>query len=429
MHSSRCLLSGLLLWVGCAGADEVPRTPLGAAVAGDAAAGIPAWTGGIGTASGPELPDPFAADVPLLTIERSNVAAHAGQLSHGQQAMFKRYPGWRMQVWPTRRSAGPYPPAVLAAIARNSSTARLVAAGNGIADARLGIPFPTPQDGAQAIWNHRLRYQPATLVRDSIQVVPTATGAYTPIRLSEQLHGPYWHLAGSAPDPATDPVLRYLFVRVSAPARLAGQMLLVHEPLLADVARQAWVYNPGQRRVRKAPDIAYDTPGTAAEGLRSADMFDLFSGAMDRFDWTLKGQQVLIVPYNNHALQAALDDPGLVRAGHLDLARVRYERHRVWVVEARVKAGLRHQMPHRTLYLDEDSWQVLVVDHYDSADQLWRYSEAATLWDGARAFLWTVRETHHDLKSGRYVSVGSRPGKSVAELSPADFTPAAMRQR
>ena len=84
-----------------------------------------------------------------------------------------------------------------------------------------------------------------------------------------------------------------------APARLAGGVLLVHETLNAKAApRQAWVYNPGQRRVRRAPNVAYDNPGTASDGLRTNDMTDMFNGAMDRFSWTLVGKKEMYIPYN-----------------------------------------------------------------------------------------------------------------------------------
>lgn len=393
-------------------------TPVGAESDGVADGSIPAWKGG------PDA-DRAAAASPLHVIDAAHADAHAARLSPGQRAMFSRYPkSWRMPVYASRRPVD-YAQAVQAATAANAMRARLIAEGTGVEGARLGFPFPHPRNGAEAIWNHRLRYQPPVLVRDSVQVVPTATGAFVPIRLQETLYGPYWRDA----DGAEDPVLRYLQVDVQAPARLAGQRLLVHEPRAAGVPRQAWVYNPGQRRVRKAPDTAYDHPGTVAEGQRSADMFDLYSGPMDRFDWTLAGKRALLVPYDNAVLQAAMDDPTLIRAGHLDPAQMRYELHRVWVVEARVKAGLRHQMPHRTYYLDEDSWQILLVDHYDAAGKLWRYSEAATTWDAARGWLWTVRETHYDLQNGRYVSTAYKPGHEPAQLEAKDFSPAALRGR
>ena len=47
--------------------------------------------------------------------------------------------------------------------------------------------------------------------------------------------------------------------------------------------RNAWLYNPGQRRVRRAPNVAYDNPGVGSDGMRTNDQFDMFNGALDRF--------------------------------------------------------------------------------------------------------------------------------------------------
>ena len=85
--------------------------------------------------------------------------------------------------------------------------------------------------------------------------------------------------------------------RVTAPSRLAGNVLLVHDSLdQVKEPRQAWIYNAGQRRVRRAPQVAYDGPGTASDGMRTTDNFDMFSGAPDRYDWKLIGKKELYIP-------------------------------------------------------------------------------------------------------------------------------------
>ena len=64
-----------------------------------------------------------------------------------------------------------------------------------------------------------------------------------------------------------------------APARLAGEVLLVQETLDQSIEnRRAWVYNPGQRRVRRAPNVAFDNPGTNSDNLRTSDQFDMYNG-------------------------------------------------------------------------------------------------------------------------------------------------------
>ncbi len=124
-----------------------------------------------------------------------------------------------------------------------------------------------------------------------------------------------------------------------APPRLAGSILLVHETLNQKVEpRQAWTYNPGQRRVRRAPNIAYDNPGTASDGQRTSDQLDMFNGAPDRYDWQLVGRRELYIPYNNYRLHSDhLTVDQIIQPGHINPDDTRYELHRVWEVDAKLK--------------------------------------------------------------------------------------------
>jgi hypothetical protein len=210
-------------------------------------------------------------------------------------------------------------------------------------------------------------------------------------------------------------------------------VLLVHETLNAKTApRQAWVYNPGQRRVRRAPNVAYDNPGTASDGLRTNDMTDMFNGAMDRFNWTLVGKKEMYVPYNSyvaHSNQTKVKD--LVRPGHLNPDKMRYELHRVWVVEAKLKEGARHINSRRTFYVDEDSWQILLMDHYDGQGNLWRYSDAPSVNYYEVPTFWSTLETHHDLKSGRYITMLLDNEDKVRDFgyqsTPVNYSPQNLR--
>jgi hypothetical protein len=186
--------------------------------------------------------------------------------------------------------------------------------------------------------------------------------------------------------------------------------------------------------VRRAPNVAYDNPGTASEGLRTNDMLDMFNGALDRYDWKLVGKRELYVPYNAYRADAsALKVEDLVKAGHLAPQHLRYELHRVWVVEATLKAGQRHIHPRRTYYLDEDSWQILVVDHYDTKGKLWRLSEAHVINYYEVPMVSPTLEVHYDLLSGRYLVSGLDNQEEQLNFSlqrtPADFAPAALRTR
>ena len=222
---------------------------------------------------------------------------------------------------------------------------------------------------------------------------------------------------------------------VESPARLAGQVLLVHETLnQAKQPRQAWVYNPGQRRVRRAPNVAYDNPGTASDGLRTNDMTDMFNGALDRFDWKLVGKKEMYVPYNSYKAHSdKVDYDDLIKPGHLNPNYLRYELHRVWVVDATLKPGKRHINARRTFYVDEDSWQILVIDHYDRRGNIWRYSEAPSITYYDVPLFWSTLETHHDMQSGRYIVTGLDNKEPMYDFgyqtTPEKFSPQALRTR
>ena len=145
---------------------------------------------------------------------------------------------------------------------------------------------------------------------------------------------------------------------MTAPARLAGGILLVHETLdQVKKPRDAWLYNPGQRRVRRAPQVAYDNPGTAADNMRTTDQLDMFNGAPDRYDWKLVGKREIYVPYNSYRLQdPKLKYKDIITPLHINPDHLRYELHRVWVVEATLQTGERHIYKKRVFYIDEDSW-------------------------------------------------------------------------
>ncbi|MBK9655138.1 MAG: DUF1329 domain-containing protein [Rhodanobacteraceae bacterium] len=433
------IAAGLQAGVPQAQADRLGAdlTPMGAEKAGNKEGTIPAWEGGITKPPanyklGDFHPDPFAADKAALTINQGNYKDYAAKLSVGQQAMFAKYPTFRMDIYPTRRSAA-YSDRIYRTTKVNAVAAKMVGEGAGVENVAEGIPFPIPQDGFQVIWNHKMKYRGVGVKRWANQAAPTANGSFIPVRIREEVLGLYWKEGNTIAD--INNVLTYFYQEVLAPARLAGSVLLVHETLNQEAQpRQAWVYNPGQRRVRKAPNVAYDNPGTASDGLRTNDMFDMFNGALDRFDWKLVGKREMYVPYNDYKIHAkGLDYKDIIKPGHVNPDLMRYELHRVWVVEATLKQGFRHINKRRTFYLDEDSWQILMVDHYDSQEKLWRFSEAAVINFYDQPVLWTTLESHYDLKSGRYITSGIDNMETVVDFSsqatPENFSPQALRTR
>ena len=422
-------------------ADEVARlgrdlTPLGGERAGNAEGTIPEWTGGItqppaGYEVGQHHPDPYAADQPLFVIDADNLDRHRDKLSVGHQRMLETYPTFRLPVYPTRRSAS-VPQRIYDATRRVAATAKLVDDGNGVGGAVAGIPFPIPKNGLEVIWNHLLRYRGETVTCTLGQAAVTRGGAYTMVKYAIDINLRY-----SLPDMTPERLGNTMVLfkqRVVAPARLAGDLLLVHETMnQAREPRHAWTYNPGQRRVRRAPNVAYDNPGTTSDGLRTADQFDMFNGAVDRYDWRLVGKREMYVPYNAYKLHSdRLAFTDILKPLHVNPEHLRYELHRVWVVEAALKEGARHIYKRRTLYVDEDSWQILLADIYDNRDQLWRVSEGHVINFYEKPLVWPTLEVHSDLQAGRYLALGLDNEFPICtfdvEYSSRDFTPASLRR-
>ncbi len=412
-------------------------TPLGAEKAGNADGSIPSWEGGItsppaGYSKGMHHPDPYAADPVLFTINKANMGQYADTMTAGQKALMETYPDtFYMNVYPTHRSASA-PQRIYAATRQVATTAKLVDDGNGVDGAVVGIPFPIPSNGQEVIWNHLLRFRGDIAAREVSQAAPTRSGSYNLVAFEDEFNVLYSH-EGMTQEKLENKILLFK-QKVISPARLAGGILLVHESLnQVKEPRQAWLYNPGQRRVRRAPNVAYDNPGTASDGMRTNDQFDMFNGGIDRYNWKLLGKQEVYVPYNSYKLHSdALKYDDILTPLHINPQYVRYEKHRVWVVDATLREGARHLYKRRTMYIDEDSWQILAVDQYDSRDQLWRVSQGHVINYYDVPTLWTTLEVHTDLQAGRYIALGldneSRMYDFSITRSPSDYTPAALRR-
>jgi hypothetical protein len=389
-------------------------TPLGGEKAGNADGSIPAWTGGLKSPadagfpayhSPDHYPDPFAADKPLFIITAANMAQYAAKLTEGYKALFKTYPDYKMIVYPTHRS-GASPQSVYDATKRNATTAKLVPDGNGFTGAIGGTPFPIPQTGVEVYWNHVTRWRGVAAGLEVGQAPMTAGGDYTLVKFKEEFYFQFYDPAVS--ESQLNNILLFFTQETVAPARLAGEVLLVQETIdQAKEARRAWVYNPGQRRVRRAPNVAFDNPGTNADNLRTSDQFDLYNGSPQRYDWTLVGKKEMYVPYNAYRLQdGRLRYSELLKKNHINQDLARYELHRVWVVDSRLKAGQSHIYSRRTLYVDEDSWQILAIDCYDSRGQLYRVQEGHAMNYYNLPSLWDDLELVMDLSNGRYLALG-----------------------
>lgn len=444
LHTSAALLglaAATSLAVAGVSAEQAARlgadlTPMGAEKAANADGSIPAWTGGVtqgpaGYKPGDHHPDPFAGDQPLLTITKANLADHQAKLTAGAVALLNAYPSYKLVVYPSHRSFA-NSQRLYDATKANATSASLAPGGNGVVNAVAGVPFPIPANGQEAIWNHLLRYRGVSAKRTVSQAAPTRGGDYTLVRLEEEFLFPYVQPGMTAA--ALENVVFFFKQTVVAPAKLAGSILLVHETMdQVKEPRSAWVYNTGQRRVRRAPNVAYDNPGTASDGMRTSDQLDMFNGAIDRYDWELVGKREIYVPYNSYKLHSdAVKYADILKPLHINQDLARYELHRVWVVDAKLKAGADHLYGRRTFYIDEDSWQILAVDQYDKRGDIWRVSEAHCIEYYDELTFWSTLEVHTDLVAGRYLAFGLDNEDKMYQFNLSstkqDFTPASLRQ-
>jgi hypothetical protein len=412
-------------------------TPMGAEQAGNAEGTIPPWTGGlkelpVDYKPGGRLVDPFAEDKVLYNITAANYEQYKDKLSPGQIALLKRYPDtFKMPVYPTRRSAR-LPDAQYELIKQGATTAETADGGNGLVNFVANVPFPIPQTGNEVVWNHIVRYRTELgMTRRYTQIPVQANGSFAPVLFEDKTI-----FANRMPG---NPYPNRLFVflqRILAPARLEGDVLLVHENLdQVEEPRSAWIYNSGQRRVRRAPSVAYDGPGTAADGLRTADDLDMYNGSPDRYDWELVGKKELYIPYNSYQLRRGdLSYKDIIQPGHMNPEYLRYELHRVWVVESKLKPDARHIYARRTFYIDEDTWQMAIIDQYDGRGEMWRVHEGHEISHYQVAIPWLAVEALHDLVSARYLLIGLDNEEKGYQYDFdykgrfEDFTPAALRR-
>lgn len=412
-------------------------TPLGAEKAGNADGTIPEWTGGLSTDAAPlkngHLTNPFQNEQPKFVITAQNVDQYKDKLTAGQQAMFKRYPEtYKIRVFPTHRTVS-LPDRIYEAAKKSAVNAKLVGGGNGIdnlADSRY-YAFPIPKDGLEVVWNHITRYRGGNVRRNIVQATPQTNGSFTLVHFEDEVAFPS-DMTDMDAERAKNALL-YFKQRVTAPSRLAGNVLLVHDSLdQVKEPRQAWIYNAGQRRVRRAPQVAYDGPGTASDGMRTTDNFDMFSGAPDRYDWKLIGKKELYIPYNSYEIASSdLKYSDILKAGHVNQDLARYELHRVWEIEATLKTGERNIYAKRRFFVDEDSWTIVQSELYDGRGQLWRVGEGHLVHYYQHQVPSFAFEALYDVISGRYIAIGMSNEEKAHEFgykaSARDFTPAALR--
>lgn len=443
------------------GIEGTELTPVGAIRAGNADGTIPAWEGGItqppaGYTEGGWYVDPYADDKILFTITAQNYEQYADKLTPGQIAMLKKYPDtYKMNIYPSRRSAS-LPKWVYENSIWNATNVdwcnpspgpnretRCVAKGTW----RAGVFFPIPKDSAEAMWNHTQRFFGKWYTALSYGFNAFPDGNYAQQVKRDRFLQPIWMTGDEAPT-------QERFTRTGGATLCASQEDL--EPprsagtifsaciYMENTDFDAYLYIPGQRRVRKAPELGfYDSPGTGSDGLRTADSRWMFwlSGTEEWYEYAALERKEMFIPYNSYRIaQPGLTFDDIVRKGYVNPDLKRYELHRVWVIEANLKPGLRHLSPHRFAYFDEDSWDGALGDMYDTKGAIWRVSESYLMnfYNVPVPYFWG--DDHTDLISGRhsalnaFYNVGPKgqaapPDFSVKGKPDLDiFTPAGLRK-
>ena len=406
-------------------------TPIGAERSGNADNTIPAWDGGLKTPPAcynkgeGRLCDPFAEEKPLFSIDASNMEQYADKLSAGQQALMKRHPGYRMDVYPTHRTAA-FPQWLYDNTAKNAVQARTTDGGVGLEGAHGGAPFPIPKDGFEAMWNFLTRYfgQGRSLVTDTYNVDATGYVAFA-LRTRALEDVPYYDTSKTETD-----VLWRLRQNYVAPARQAGWGILIIDHVnAASKGRRAWQYLPGQRRVKLAPDLSFDTPAPQNGGVLFYDDIFMFNGSLERFDFKLIGKKEIFVPYNTYKWGWTAPIKDVLKPNFINPDVMRWELHRVWVVEGTLKEGARHAYSKRRFYLDEDSWSALLNESYDAHGELWRTAVVNMSPNYDELIPVSTTHVYYDLSSGAYSEIGMVNEHQIKYLGPQSnsaFAPDAL---
>jgi len=379
-------------------------TPVGAEMQGSKDGVIPAYTGGLpakGTLSDvvyPSNPE-ISAEKPLFVITAANASQYADKLTAGHLELLRRFPSYKMNVYPTHRTVS-FPEHIVSATKRNATDAELVGT-DGVHSAVHGFPFPIPTNGAEVIWNHKVRWRGNFLRRYNNQMIVQPSGDFVVTRLLEDI---VWLYTNPRHDGRSEDVLFKYRSNTLSPPRVAGDLLLVHETSdQANTPRLAWRYSPGIDRVNRAPEVGYDTPVIGTDGNQFYDQIDMFNGALDRYDWKLLGKKEMYIAYNSYGTASpTLTYAKMATPRHFNQDFARYEKHRVWVVEADLKKGFRHTFARRIFYVDEDSWAVSAVDCYDEHMGLFKFQEShQTFFQNSQA-VGGLPEIIYDFASGRY---------------------------
>ncbi|MDM4770107.1 DUF1329 domain-containing protein [Solimonas sp. SE-A11] len=411
-------------------------TPVGAEKAGNQDGSIPAWVPGKqrGSLAGEFYTDPAVeADKPLYTITRANMAQYAPRLSEGHKKLLAAHDSYKMLVYPSHRQSA-WPEPIYAATRENAVRCELRGSDD-LYGCRLGFPFPIPKSGAEAIWNHKLKWRGESVTRYNNQMIVQPNGQYQLTKIIEDVRFVY----ASIKNPVTlgggqSDYLHYM-ARTIAPPRLSGTTILVHDKVgTGSEGRAAWLYTPTLKRVRRAPTVCCDNPAEGTDGNQFYDQVDMYNGVLERYNWKLLGKREMILPYDPYRLISPKTRfADLARPRHLNQDLARYELHRVWVVEAELRPGETHAFKRRRFYLDEDGWAIAMVDNDDNRGQLVQFQEGHIGFGYNILATSAAPEVIYHFGSGRYFITTlfneDKPYDFTQDYRPDYFSAATVQKR
>lgn len=407
----------------------------GAIKEGNSSGTIPAWTGGL-NAPPPNwdkkrgYTDPFSSEKPLFTITKENSSKYSKHLTNGQAALLKSVKNFRMPVYASHRTTV-LPTEIISDVVNEVGKAKIVS--HSIVGRNVShIPFPTPKTGEQAIYNFLMRYLGNGYEREY---------SWFPVRPGKKYYRVGFRdkgvmAQGMKPSQVAKGLNYAFYANFTAPSTLVGTVYLVHD--FVDTMknrRAAWIYSAGARRVRRAPDLEYDNIADGTEGMRTTDQYNAFNGATDRYNWRLVGRKEFYVPYNTYKItDKKYKYSDVISDGTVNADLMRYELHRVWVVEATLKSDSKHIYGKRVFYLDEDSWSILGEDSYDIRGSLWRVGIHGLIQAYDKLVPWPNILMWHDLTNGNYLVTHldnevKKPIKFDINERWSNFQPDALRRR
>lgn len=447
------LLLGTLIFVSGATLAEVTTeeakqlgnalTEFGAEKAGNKDGSIPAYAGGLEKVAGydpktmPTYVDPYANEKPAYSIDAKSMPKYDAMLTEGTKALFKRFPDFRVDVYPSHRTFR-YAAWALQNTLKNATTAKLAGAveGDAVTGADkgnlpyAGIPFPIPKNGYEVLWNQTARFSAA--VSHSVALgymVDTAGNPTTLPTIDGYYLHPWYDKKGKLRSQTFDAYFGFSATLTSPPSSAGIVFLNYYLPNAAESGQRVWFYTPGQRRVRLAPEFAYDVPVASYAGVTVWDDIYGYVGRMDRFDFKLVGKKEMLVPYNNFGVTNTLPTKDFIGTKFINPSAIRWEKHRVWVIDGMRKANSRHVYSRRTFYVDEDCWCVVASEVYDNAGTLWRVNNYFTFPTYDTGGFYTETWATNDLIKGNYfiVNVGRKePGNSLHSYDTAEGLPIAL---